>query len=62
MRIDSIAAHEIYMRNYLYLFKDAIPQKKQILPHEFDLNFYAIYTRKELLRLDSIGTIVKVYR
>jgi hypothetical protein len=61
MRIDSIAAQQLYMRNYLFTFVDAIPKRNQIIGEEFDLNFFAIYEKSEILRLYEAGNIVKAY-
>ncbi|MDG1916087.1 MAG: hypothetical protein P8I55_16050 [Crocinitomix sp.] len=61
MRIDSIAEQQLYMRNYLFTFVDAVPKRKQIIAEEFDLNFYAIYEKREIRRLYEVGNIVKVY-
>lgn len=62
MRIDSLGDSLIYMRNYLFLFSDAIPKKEQIKAAEFDTEFYAIYGHKELKKLYSEGNLVKIYR
>lgn len=62
MRIDSIANNQLFMRNYIYLFSDAIPKRVQILSEEFDLNFYAIYETREIKRLYEVGNLVKAYQ
>lgn len=62
MRIDSISEEQLFMRNYLFLFTDAIPKQAQILNDEFDLNFYAIYEKGEIQRLFKEGNLVKAYR
>ena len=62
MRIDSVSEEHLFLRNYLYLFSDAVPKRNQILSHEFDLNFFAIYERKEIQRLYTEGNLVKAYR
>lgn len=61
MRLDSISADQFFMRNYLFVFADAIPTKDQILSIEFDLEFMAIYEREELTRLYEEGRLVKIY-
>lgn len=61
MRIDSIGEQHVYMRNYLYFFTDAIPERDQILAQEFDLAFFAIYEQSELNRLFEEGQLVKIY-
>ncbi|NOQ73730.1 MAG: hypothetical protein GQ574_17110 [Crocinitomix sp.] len=61
MRIDSISDTHLYLRNYLYLFSDAVPKRNQILTDEFDLNFFAIYEKNEIRRLYDAGSLVKAY-
>jgi hypothetical protein len=61
MRIDSVSEHHLYLRNYLYLFSDAVPKRSQILSNEFDLNFFAIYEKVEIRRLYGAGKLVKAY-
>lgn len=61
MRLDSVSDQHLYMRNYLYLFADAIPKRDQILENEFDENFFAIYECKEMDRLYQAGNLVRIY-
>lgn len=61
MRLDSITSDRLFMRNYQFLFSDAIPKRSQILEEEFDLNFYAIYEKGEMERLYEEGNLVKIY-
>lgn len=61
MRLDSIRNQQLYMRNYLYIFADAVPKKDQIIAEEFDLQFMAIYEQEELDRLYHEGILVKIY-
>lgn len=61
MRLDSISSNQLFMRNYLFQFTDAIPERDQILANEFDLNFYAIYEKDEIFRLRKAGQLVKIY-
>jgi hypothetical protein len=61
MRLDSISENKRYMRNYAYLFADAIPPKEMILANEFDLQFFAIYEKSELDRLYETGKLVHIY-
>ncbi len=62
MRLDSMDESKYFMRNYIFLFSEAIPRKKQIIDSEFDLNFYAIYEAEEINRLNLEGNIIIVYR
>ena len=61
MRLDSVSDTKLYMRNYIYFFTDAIPERDQILDAEFDENFFAIYDRTEIKRLHQEGNIVFIY-
>ncbi|MFT5822508.1 MAG: hypothetical protein ACI8ZM_003764 [Crocinitomix sp.] len=61
MRIDSISDDHLFLRNYLYLFTDAVPKRSQIMADEFDLNFFAIYEKGEIQRLYTEGNLVKAY-
>ena len=62
MRLDSIGETTLYMRNYLFMFSDALPAQKQIIENEFDLEFYAIYERQEVKKLYKEERLVKIYR
>ena len=61
MRLDSIGNQQLYMRNYLYIFADAVPKKEQIIAEELDLQIMAIYEQEELDRLYAEGILVKIY-
>ena len=61
MRLDSISDSKLFMRNYLFQFSDAVPERNQILDYEFDLDFYAIYDTTEMRRLYNEGGLVKIY-
>ena len=61
MRLDSIGNQQLYMRNYLYIFADAVPKKEQIIAEEFDLQIIVIYEQEELDRLYAEGILVKIY-
>jgi hypothetical protein len=60
--LDSFSDNYFYMRNYNFLFEQAIPSEDQIMKSEFDFSLMAIYERDELLRLDSLGKLVRIYR
>ncbi len=62
MRLDSIGKDELFMRNYEFLFADAIPEREQILNQEFDSDFFAIYDRKEIENLYEEGRLVRIYK
>jgi len=62
MRLDSVSKTSLYLRNYMFTFVDAIPDRKQILSNEFDLNFYAIYQKEEMDRLYKEGNLVRIYK
>ncbi|MDA7803055.1 hypothetical protein N8987_00575 [Crocinitomix sp.] len=49
------------MRNYQFLFADAIPKRGQIQNNEFDTVFYAVYQKEELKRLFKAGNLVHIY-
>ena len=61
MRLDSVSENELFLRNYLFLFEDAIPKKSQISHSEFDTLFFAIYTKAEMIRLSEEGNLVHIY-
>lgn len=61
MKIDSVSSSEIFMLNYEYIFKDAIPARKQIIDEEFDFKNHAVYAKDEIKRLANKEIIVKIY-
>lgn len=61
MRLDSVGTSQLFFRNYIFLFADAVPAQEQILADEFDLQFMAIYEKTELIRLYQEGLLVKIY-
>lgn len=61
MRLDSLSETELFMRNYQFLFADAIPKRGQIQNNEFDTVFYAVYQKEELKRLFKAGNLVHIY-
>lgn len=62
IKIDRIEENEIWMRNYLYMFAEAVPDRQQILDGEFDQSSHLIYKRSELERMYEEGKIVEIYR
>lgn len=62
IKVDRIDDKEIWMRNYIYIFADAVPDREQILDHEFDLSNHLIYDREEILLMYENGKIVEIYR
>jgi len=61
MQLEHLENDQYFFRNYLFIFQDAIPKRDQILAHEFDLNFMAIYEREEINRLYQSKRIVRIY-
>jgi hypothetical protein len=62
MKIDSVAAHEVYMVNSKFMFTDAIPQPEDLPDGDFDYGFHLIYEPVELKRLFNEGALVEIYR
>ena len=62
IRIDRIESSEIWMLNYMFFFSDAVPDREQILDHEFDQSNHLIYERSELKKMYEEGKVVEIYR
>jgi hypothetical protein len=62
IRISEVTHSQLSFYQYYYSFGEAIPDREQILDHEWDHEFVAIYERSEINSMFEEGRIAEIYR